>query len=426
MLWRVTPSLISGETEVPGDKGIAHRALMLASLADGTSRIENFPAGEAVEATARCLRSLGVDIENPDQAAVVLGRGNLRQPEGELYAGNSGTTIRLLTGILAGQAFSCRLTGDPFLSRRPMSRIIEPLALMGASIRATDGRPPLEISGRPLRGVRYTLPVASAQVKSCVLFAGLLAEGETIVTELVATRDHTERLLQALGVDIKRDGGNVVVRGPQQPTAFCLHLPGDLSTAAFFLTAAALSGGSACIRNVGVNPGRNSFLNVLREMGVRVEILDKAEHMGEPVADVVVSGRPHNPLDLDGSDIPSLVDELPLIVLLATQARGISSIRGAQELRVKESDRISGVSQILGRMGADLEELPDGFTVRGPTTLRGAEVESHGDHRLAMMAAVAGTIASGQTAISGAEAAAVSFPEFASDFRTLGGSVDVE
>jgi 3-phosphoshikimate 1-carboxyvinyltransferase len=425
MEWRVSPSHISGETEVAGDKGIAHRALMLASIANGRSEIGNFPSGEAVEATAGCLRSLGVTINKSEGTAVVESPGALAQPRSELYAGNSGTTMRLLTGILAAQSFSCTFTGDPFLSTRPMSRIVEPLSRMGASVRSTGGRPPLEIKGRPLTGIHYTLPVASAQVKSCVLFAALLAEGETVVAEPVLTRDHTERLLEALNLVIERQNGLIRLIGPQQPRPFALHLPGDPSSAAFLLTAAALTNGRVFVKNVGVNPSRVSFLDVLRHMGSRVEVLPRPDHMGEPVGDITVSGRPKDPIELHGSHIPSLIDELPLIVLLASQVTGTSIIHGAEELRVKESDRISGVVQILQRMGADIDELPDGFAIRGPAKLSGARVKSQGDHRLAMMAAIAGAIATSETVICGAEAAAVSFPQFVSHFRALGGRIDV-
>ncbi len=424
MKWRITPSILEGSITVPGDKSIAHRALMLGALADGVSDIHGLPAGEAVRATAACVGLLGVDVQVDGTSARITSPGYLSAPMQDLYAGNSATTMRLLTGILAGQPFSARLTGDEYLSRRPMQRVIEPLSRMGADIRSQDGRAPLYVAGRDLHGIHYTLPVASAQVKSAVLLAGLFAEGETEVVEPVPTRDHTERLLRALDITVRQQNGAVNVGGGQRPRPFTLDVPGDVSSAAFFFAAAALTGGEICVRDLGVNPTRVAFLEVLKRMGAGVEVQHCGEHMGEPVANVTVSGPIREPVEIGPNEVSLLIDELSLVVLLATRARGSSMVRGAAELRVKESDRIRSVVSVLRPMGADLDELPDGFVVRGPSLLRGAAVQARGDHRVAMMAAVAAMAAKGETVVDGAEAAAVSFPEFASCFRQAGGAID--
>jgi 3-phosphoshikimate 1-carboxyvinyltransferase len=360
-----------------------------------------------------------------DGAASIASNGRLEAPAEDLYAANSGTTVRLLTGVLAGQPFMSRLTGDASLSRRPMGRIVDPLSRMGADIHARENRAPLEIHGRNLHGISYSLPVASAQVKSSILLAGLFAKGETRVDEPAPTRDHTERMFAATCIEVVRENANVTLRGGQRPQPFDLAVPGDISSAAFLFAAAALSGGDVTVWDVGVNPTRAAFLETLVRMGASVEMSDQKEQMGEPRANVRVTGPIEHPIRLGASEVPALIDELPLIALLATQAPGTSEVTGAAELRVKESDRIATVVGWLRQLGADIQELPDGFVVRGPTPLRGAGVESQGDHRLAMMLAVAGTIASGETVVEGAEAAAVSFPEFASVLHTLEGRIDV-
>lgn len=426
MKWRVRPSTLSGTVAVPGDKSIGHRALMMASLASGSSRIRALPPGEDVRATAACLAELGVQIYVRNGTAQVLSGGSLRPPAAHLDARNSGTTMRLLAGILAGQRFESHLVGDASLCRRPMGRVVEPLALMGARVESHEGRPPLTIAGGDLRSIRYSLPVASAQVKSAILLAGLLAEGDTTITEPLPTRDHTERLFAALGAPVLRENGTVRVRGGWRPPAFELTVPGDMSSAAFLLTGAALTGGVVTALRVGVNPTRLGFLNALRRMGARVTVENERLEMGEPVADVTVSGPVSSPLAVDPADVPGLVDELPLVALLATQAAGVTEVRGAAELRVKETDRIRAVVEGLGAMGASIEERPDGFDVRGPTALRGATVRGFGDHRLCMMLAVAGATAAGETVIEGAEAAAVSFPGFVEAVQTLHVDIDVD
>jgi len=424
MRWRVTPALIGGQAEVPGDKSIAHRALMLASLAAGHSSIDRLPAGVDVHCTAQCLRQLGVDIRMDGGAALVASTGRLSAPQAPLDAGNSGTTMRLLAGILAGQPFTSCLIGDESLSRRPMTRVVQPLNAMGASIHSNEGGAPLEIHARQLHGIDYALPVASAQVKSAILLAGLFAEGVTSVSEPHPSRDHTERMLAAVGVQVQVEGLRATLHGGQAPDTFTMSVPGDLSSAGFLLVAAALSGGDVTIDEVGLNPTRSGLLDVLREMGANVEILGQRQEMGEPVGRLRVSGRICRPVTVEAAQVPGLVDELPLVVLLATQARGTSVIRGAAELRVKETDRIATVAASLRRLGADLDELADGFVVRGPTALHGCNVSSHGDHRLAMLLAVAGAIAAGETVVDGVEAADVSFPNFAEVLGSLGGNIE--
>lgn len=437
MRWHIRDGLPAGDVTVPGDKSIAHRAVMLAALAEGESRIRNLPRGDDVRSTVRCMGALGVQMRNEPVPRVFKGdgdvdasadlrvesRGALAQASDVLNAGNSGTTMRLLTGVLAGQTFTSCLDGDASLRRRPMARVIEPLALMGASVKSQGGRAPLRIEGRPLRGIAYALPVASAQVKSAVLLAGLLADGSTRVQEPVPTRDHTERLLRALGIEVTRTGGGVMVQ-PGTPRTLDLTIPGDMSSAAFWLAGGAL-GGDVIVRGVGINPTRTGFLRIVERMGVSVEISDEGNELEEPFGDVRVSGRVDRPIDIEGREVPDVVDELPLIALLATQAPGISVVRGAGELRVKESDRIATTVAALAAMDADIQELPDGFVVRGGSRLRGATVRSGGDHRLAMMLAIAGMQAAGETVVESADAASISYPEFPDVFRELGGLLDV-
>jgi len=424
MRWIVAPSTLQGTCSVPGDKSIAHRALMLGALARGTTYIRGLPSGEAVLATAACLRAVGVEIAVDGDTAEVSSCGILEPPNAPLDTGNSGTSMRLLAGILVGQPFPSVLTGDAWLRRRPMARIVEPLSLMGARITSLDGRAPLEIRPARLHGIRYTLPVASAQVKSAILLAGLFADGDTTVVEPAPTRDHTERMMRALGVEVDTQETTVTMAGGQRPDPFELDVPADPSSAAFFYAAGLLTGGEVRVEAMLVNPTRTGFLNAVARMGAVVTMRNPREVMGEPVADVVVSGHLSNPLTVDDEEVPLLVDELPLLALLATQVRGTSSIRGAAELRVKETDRIAGVTRVLRAMGADITGLPDGFLIGGSTSLRGTTVSSGGDHRLAMMAAVAGTVARGTTIIEDANAAAVSFPEFDSEFHRAGGALE--
>lgn len=426
MKWRVGPSTIGGTTTVPGDKSIAHRALMLAGLAHGTSIIENLPSGEDVLSTAGCMRDLGVNVEIADGTARLTSERGLSAPTKTLDAGNSGTTLRLLSGILAGQGFSSQVTGDESLRRRPMGRVVDPLRLMGACISTRDGFAPLEISQSDLHGIRYTLPVASAQVKSAVLLAGLFATGVTAVIETVPARDHTERMLASLGLHIRRLGLMVEVERGPAPQAFSTTVPGDMSSAAFLYAAAVMTGGEVMIEGVGLNPSRTAILDVLARMGARVTIAVEHEETGEPRGSTSVSGSIEHPIHIRAAEVPGLVDELPLIALLATRAPGDSIIEGAQELRVKETDRVAAVAQELRQLGAEIEERPDGWRIKGGPQLRGGNVQSHGDHRLAMMLAVAGASAARETVIDGAEASAVSFPQFAAAFASLDGVIETE
>ncbi len=408
---------------MPGDKSISHRAAMIAALADGTSRITNFSNSADCTATLSCLTKLGVSIERRGKGLLVHGVGpdGLRAPAEPLDCTNSGTTMRLLAGILAGQNFKSTLTGDESLRSRPMSRIIEPLRMMGASISSNDGRAPLVIEGhKPLKAIRHELPVASAQVKSCILLAGLGAAGQTEVIENQVTRDHTERMLRWFGVPLEvRDVEGlraVTVDGPARFKARDVSIPGDVSSAAYFIAAAALLPGSSLeITDVGVNPTRVKFLEQLRSFGFDVAISDVREEGNEVVGTICVSGsksssEPAAPLR--GPMIPQLIDELPLLAVVGSQIEGGIEIRDAAELRAKESDRIAATVQNLRAMGAEGEEFKDGLRVFGPTQLRGATIDPRGDHRIAMAFSVAGLIAQGETEIKDAECVAVSFPEF--------------
>jgi 3-phosphoshikimate 1-carboxyvinyltransferase len=422
--WRISRSTVGGEAEVPGDKSIAHRALILAGLAGGSSYLTNLPSGADVQSTASCLRALSIEVRvSNGNVEVDPGRG-MSAPVQPLDCGNSGTTMRLMAGVLTGQPFGSCLTGDESLSRRPMGRVVDPLTQMGACIRSQDGHPPLHIDGRHLHGVEYTLPMASAQVKSAVLLAGLTARGDTTVTEPLPTRDHTERMLEAAGVEIGRRGRRVTVRGGQRPDPLSGRIPGDPSSAAFLLVAASLTGGGIQMGGVNTNPTRTAYLNLLGRLGVAVSTEERTQAMGEPVGDVTVSGRPVHAFEIGVKDVALMVDELPLLALVATQVPGRSVVSGAEELRYKESDRIECVAEGLSRLGARIQARPDGWVVDGPSRLTGRRVDSRGDHRLAMTLAVAGLIADGETVVDGAEAAEVSYPEFQRTLARLGARID--
>ena len=408
------------EIRVPGDKSIAHRALILGALAEGESRLDEVPTGLDVLATEACLRSLGVRIARTGGTAVIHGRGlaALETADSELDCRNSGTTMRLLSGVLAGSAVGATLNGDASLRRRPMARVVEPLRAMGARIECVDGRAPLRIEGAPLLGRRHTLPVPSAQVKSALLLAGLHACGATSIEEPLPTRDHTERLLRAMGARLSTVEGGLRLEPlvvPLKPLA--LSIPGDFSSAAFWLAAAAVRPGwSVRVSGVGLNPTRTGFLSMLQAMGAEIRIDVQSDASIEPSGDVTVTGRPLGALSLDRSRVAAAIDEIPILMVVATQAEGVSSIEGAGELRVKESDRLRAMTEGLRRMGAQVEEFPEGVRVTGPTRLRFAQVEAAGDHRVAMALAVAGLLAERPPAITGAESAAISYPGF---FRQL-------
>jgi 3-phosphoshikimate 1-carboxyvinyltransferase len=412
-----------GRFHPPGDKSISHRALLLGALANGTSRIENFLPAQDCLATLACLRSLGVRVLQHDPTTVtVTGRGldGLSAPAGPLDCVRSGTTMRLLAGILAGQRFASVLTGDPQLLRRPMRRVVAPLRAMGAEIQDTDGRGPLAIVGRPLVGQHHHLAVASAQVKSALLLAGLYAQGPTVVHQPGPARDHTERMLISMGARVRVDGLKVSLEPPSSLAPLRTMVPGDISSAAFLLVAAALAPGSRITAlNVGLNPTRTGLLGVLAGMGVRLEIANRHDQGGEPVADVTAWAGGLRATDVGGDTVVRMIDEFPVLAVAATQAAGTTRVRDAAELRVKETDRIATIVAELTRMGARIEPQPDGFVVKGPTPLRGALVDSHGDHRLAMALVVAGLVAEGETVVLRAGSIADSFPGFAQRLAEL-------
>jgi 3-phosphoshikimate 1-carboxyvinyltransferase len=414
---------LQGEISLPGDKSVSHRAALLGAIANGVTRIGNFATSRDCVSTLGCLKQLGVEISRngTDIEITGVGKNGLSKPQTPLDCGNSGTTMRLLAGILAGQRFESELTGDDSLRLRPMRRIIEPLTLMGAAVESEDGRAPLKISGGKLSGLRYELPVASAQIKSSVLLAGLYADGTTTVIEGTPTRDHTERMLRRFGVDVSivmnGECSAVSVTGETELTATEIEVPGDISSGAFFLIAAAcLPGSHLKVTGIGLNPTRTALLDVLRRFGVELEIAGGGEMSGEPVGDITVRGRiestPSTAVNvISGQAVAGLIDELPILAVLGTQLDHGLKVLEAQELRVKESDRISAVVENLKRMNAGVDEFEDGFRVRR-SHLRGAKVDSFGDHRIAMAFAVAALLADGETEIAGAECADVSFPGF--------------
>jgi 3-phosphoshikimate 1-carboxyvinyltransferase len=410
---------VSGTIRLPGDKSISHRYAMLAAIAQGTSRFENFSTGADCASTLGCLASLGVRWQRQADAVEIQGLGpRLEAPETLLDCGNSGSTMRMLSGILAGQEFTSQLIGDRSLSRRPMARVIAPLELMGARIQATDGKcPPLRITGGKLKAIDYTMPTASAQVKSAVLFAGLLARGETRVSEPVRVRDHGELALRAFGAEVRQAANQVRIQGGQGLQAIRATIPGDLSSAAFFLCAAALFPESQLvIRGLGMNPTRSHLLDILVRLGVRITVTDLEEKQGELLGSIEERGKQLGGATLVSPYTEMLIDEIPVLAAIAPYTESGIEIRDARELRVKESDRIRSMAVNLGRMGAEVEEREDGLRIPGGQQLVGAELDSFGDHRIAMAFAVAALRAQGETIIHGADAAIISYPEF---FTTL-------
>ncbi len=409
---------LCGEVVPPPDKSISHRAVMFSALANGTSIVRNVLRAQDTESTMRAFRMLGVRIHDDGNAVVVqgAGRSGLQEPSDVVDCGNSGTTIRLLTGVLSGTAFFSVLTGDESLRSRPMARVVTPLSSMGAEIRGRDNDrlPPLAIRGRKLQPIEYAMPIASAQVKSSILLAGLSCDGTTVVTEPERSRDHTERMLPAFGADLAVDGLSVRLRGGRELTPSDTDVPADFSSAAFFLVAALLVPESeVMIRNVGLNPTRTGLLRVLERMGAAVEISNRREVSGEPVGDLFCrhSGR-LRAASVGSEEVPSMIDEFPILCVAAAQADGTTEIRGAAELRVKESDRIRAMATELRKTGIALEEFDDGVAIEGAERLRGAVVDSHGDHRIAMSMAVAGLVAKEEITIRNASAVAISFPTF--------------
>jgi len=416
---------LHGSLRLPGDKSISHRYAMIASIAEGVTTIRNYSSGADCHSTLACLRGLGVEVEVEGSEVRIRGRGlhGYRQPQAGLDAGNSGSTIRMLSGLLAGQPFETRIAGDESLSRRPMQRIMEPLRRMGASIEAREGKyPPLVIRGAALRPIEYETPVASAQVKSCVLLAGLLAEGATTVREPARTRDHTEVALREFGAEIETGPGWARVKGPARLEARELAVPGDLSSAAFFLVAAAMLEDSDLILDgVGLNPTRAALVDFLASAGARIQILDIGMRHGEPVGVLRVRGSKLAGGVIEKGLSAALIDEIPVLAVMGAVSEGGLIVRDAAELRVKETDRIVTVAENLRRLGVRVETAPDGLRVEGRQRFRGGRVESFGDHRIAMAFAVAALAADGPVEIEGAEAASVSFPEFWSKLREVAG-----
>jgi 3-phosphoshikimate 1-carboxyvinyltransferase len=417
MQHKISPaSAIRGSITLPGDKSISHRYAMIAGIAEGTSRITNYSTGADCHSTLGCMRALGVEIEGSGTEFTIHGRGRdgLRAPAADLDAGNSGSTIRMLTGILAAQPFTSRIFGDESLSCRPMQRIMMPLAQMGARVEARDGKfPPLEIHGAKLKPIEYTLPVPSAQVKTCVLFAGLYADGQTTVVEPVRSRDHSEIALREFGADVTVGSGRITVAGRPKLTGRELRVPSDLSSAAFFIVAALMVPGSELsIRGVGLNPTRSALLDVLGEMGARIRVPSLETVNGELVGEILVEHSELKGGVIEGALTAALIDEIPVLAVLGASTANGLEIKDAGELRIKETDRISTVVDNLKRAGIRAFETANGMVIPGRQTFHAAQFDSFGDHRIAMAFAVAALRAEGECAIDGAEAASVSFPEF--------------
>jgi 3-phosphoshikimate 1-carboxyvinyltransferase len=414
-----------GEFSPPPDKSISHRAVIFSSLSKGKSIVKNFLRAEDTLTTVTAFRALGIHIDDTGRDLVVSGDGllGLKEPRDVIDCRNSGTTIRMLSGVLSGNPFFSVLTGDESLRRRPMARVIGPLRQMGTEImaRKEDRYPPVAIRGGRLQPIRYPMPFASAQVKSAILLGGLYAEGETEIIEPVRSRDHTERMLPAFGADIKVDGLSVKIKGETELNSAEVHVPGDFSSAAFFLAGALLIDDSdLLIKEVGINPTRTGLLDALKEMGAEIDISNIRYLSGEPVADIhCKGGGTLKSITITKEKIPSLIDEFPILCVLATQAQGTTTIRGAEELRVKESDRIKSIASELRKMGAEIEEFEDGLSIKGRSELRGAVIESYGDHRIAMAMTIAGLVADGGTAINGVSSVNISFPGFFEIIRTL-------
>ncbi|MBS1704927.1 MAG: 3-phosphoshikimate 1-carboxyvinyltransferase [Armatimonadetes bacterium] len=415
---------LRGSIAVPPDKSMTHRAAMFAARATSPSVIINPLTGEDCHSTLNCLRALGCQIEeHPNGTWGVFPSGWI-SPEIDLDCGNSGTTIRLLSGLIAAQPIRVRMVGDASLSKRPMKRIVDPLVAMGAQIHGD--RTPLEIHGGNLRGIDYVSPVASAQVKSCILLAGLGAEGETWVTEPAPSRDHTERMLQGLGVDVRRTSENRVgVAGGATWRGFEFTVPGDISSAAFWLAAAAiLPNSEVTLQGVGINSTRTGILDVLEQADAEFELHNECEQSGEPIADIVVRGRPGlKPFSIQGPLVPRLIDEIPVLAVMATQCQGVTEIRDAKEMRVKETDRIAVVCEGLRSMGAKVEVYEDGMAIEGPTPLHGAAIDATGDHRIGMAFSVAGLVATGETRVENADSIATSYPDFEKHLNFLTGVI---
>ncbi|NWK70594.1 3-phosphoshikimate 1-carboxyvinyltransferase [Bacillus paramycoides] len=415
---------LNGEIVVPGDKSISHRAVMFGAIAEGTTRVSNFLLGEDCLSTIACFQKLGVKIQQSGNDVTIYGKGleNLQEPKEVLDVGNSGTTIRLMLGILSNTPFHSTIIGDESIGKRPMKRVTDPLSKMHAQI---DGREngqytPLSIRGGRVKGIHYHAPVASAQVKSAVLLAGLQGEGVTTVTEPMQSRDHTERMLRAFGCTVEVNERTVSLQGGQQLKGTEIKVPGDISSAAFFLVAGAIVQNSKLVlKNVGLNPTRTGILDVLTKMGARISIDNIRNEEFEPCGDITIETSKLKGIEIGGSLIPRLIDEIPVIALLATQAEGITVIKDAEELKVKETNRIDTVVDELGKLGAKIEATPDGMIIYGKQDLKGNTVNSHGDHRIGMMLAIASCIVNGEVKIENSDAVAVSYPNFFEQLAAL-------
>lgn len=415
---------LKGELCVPGDKSISHRAVMFASLAQGMTEISNFLQGADCLSTIRCFTQLGISITQTNSHLLVHGKGleGLCESSSVLDVGNSGTTLRLLSGILAPQPFVSTLTGDASICKRPMKRIIDPLTQMGAHITsfASTQCAPLSISGSPLKGIHYQTPVASAQVKSAILLAGLYGEGTTSVTEPFRSRNHTEIMLHTFGASISSMDNTVTVTPRPQLVGQQIKVPGDISSAAYFIAAGLLVPNSELlIRNVGINPTRNGILNVVQAMGGKITLLNETHGVGEPVADLLVSSSSLKGITIEGSIIPTLIDEIPIIAIMASMAQGTTVIKDAKELKIKESDRISAIVENLKAMGVNVEGTEDGMIIHGGSSLKGAVIATHGDHRIAMSFAIAALLADGTTTIQDSDCVNISYPSFYEDLKKL-------
>jgi len=424
------PCSIAGNAVVPGDKSISHRALMIGAVGDGETTVRNLGSGEDIASTISCLETYRVGIARVGNVAVVRGKGlrSWTQPDAALDCGNSGTTLRTLAGLATHCAFPSVLDGDASLRKRPMDRLVKPLAAFGARVETSGGFPPVTIEGGRLSGAHVHTGVASAQVKTAAIFTALGAEGQTIITEPAPSRDHTERLLTALGAPIGQhrggDGSHRVELSGFAPPRFEIDVPGDVSSAAFLVAAAVLTG-RVRVDGVGLNPTRIGFVELLARMGGTVRWRTAEFRMGEPVGWIEAERSELGPVGVEGPVVPIVLDELPLVAVMATQAHGTTTVTGAGELRTKESDRIATTIAALRLLGAEAEELPDGFSVHGPTSLIGTKVDGAGDHRVAMALAVAGLVAGGETLVDGFEAAAVSWPGFDRVLATLGADVEL-
>jgi len=415
---------LSGEISVQGDKSISHRAVILGSIAEGTTRVTNFLPSEDCIRTIKAFEAMGINIEMNRNTLIINGKGlnGLTEPNDVMDMGNSGTSARLLCGLLSGQPFFSVMTGDSSLRRRPMKRVADPLRMMGATIWGRGGGDflPMCIKGSEIKGITYKLPVASAQVKSAILFAGLYAKGRTSVEEITTSRDHTERMMVYFGINLMRKGSILIVEGGEKPSAKEVEVPGDISAAAFFMVGASLIEGSeVVIKDVGINPTRTGIIDILMKMGASIEILNQRKMGAEPAGDIRIKSALLKGVEIKGDIIPRCVDELPVICIAAAVAEGETVIKDASELRVKESDRIAVMAECLSRVGVEVETYPDGMRIKGGMGLKGTVCNSHGDHRIAMSMAIAGLITEGEMTIEDTECINTSFPEFEETLRKL-------